>query len=100
MVQQPAPMIQTGSNKELRIAIPGIMPGQTGQTGMVCFHIFLAGNLKWSDTYFSIKFNLLKYLQASTPVSAGGFNGASSEVVSKLNLQLIQVLNQLGKTIY
>ena len=46
MVQQPAPMIQTGSNKELRIAIPGIMPGQTGQSGMVCFHIFLAGNLK------------------------------------------------------
>ena len=78
MVQQPAPMIQTGSNKELRIAIPGIMPGQTGQTGMVCFHVFLAGNLKWSDPYFSIKFNLLKYLQASTPVSAGGFNGSSS----------------------
>ena len=40
MVQQPAPMIQTGSNKELRIAIPGIMPGQTGQSGMVCFHVF------------------------------------------------------------
>ena len=37
MVQQPAQMIQTGSNKELRIAIPGIMHGQPGQSGMVCF---------------------------------------------------------------
>ena len=56
-------MIQTGSNKELRIAIPGIMPGQPGQTGMV-----------------------------STPTSAGGFNGSSTELVSKLNLRASRFL--------
>ena len=32
---------------------------------------------------------------SSTPNSAVGFTGSSSELVSKVNLQLIQVLNQL-----